>query len=84
MTRIFSGALLGKPIGVIGITTVVVRTEFPKLAVHMDWQQTVAVGLLSGVGFTRSILIAGLALSDPATANIAKFAGLAAAVTVLS
>jgi NhaA family Na+:H+ antiporter len=78
---IFFGALLGKPIGVIGMITVLVKTGFSTLPAHMDWQQTVAVGLLSGVGFTMSILIAGLAFPDSVEANIAKFAVLAAAVT---
>ena len=59
---IFFGALLGKPIGVIGMITVLVKTGFLKLSAHMAWQQMTVVGLLSGVGFTTPILTRSCAL----------------------
>ena len=45
-----------------------------------DGSQLGRVGLMSGVGFTMSILIAGLAFTNLAEVNAAKCAVLAAAV----
>jgi NhaA family Na+:H+ antiporter len=77
---VFFGALIGKPIGVIGMTTLLVKLGPFSLPHPMDWRQLVIVGLLSGVGFTMSILIAGLAFTNLAEVNAAKCAVLAAAV----
>ena len=77
---VFFGALIGKPIGVIGMTTLLVKLGPFGLPHPMDWRQLVIVGLLSGVGFTMSILIAGLAFTNLAEVNAAKCAVLAAAV----
>lgn len=77
---VFLGAVLGKPIGIIGITFLLVKTRLFSLPRRMDWGQLVAVGIMGGIGFTMSILIAGLAFT-PAEANSAKCAILAAAVT---
>lgn len=76
---VFAGAVLGKPIGIIGITFILVKTGLFSLPEHVNWRQIVAVGIMGGIGFTMSILIAGLAFS-PAETNAAKCAILAAAV----
>ena len=76
---VFAGAVLGKPIGIIGITFILVKTGLFSLPEHVNWRQIVAVSIMGGIGFTMSILIAGLAFS-PAETNAAKCAILAAAV----
>ena len=76
---VFLGAVLGKPIGIIGITFILVKTGLFRLPVHVDWRQITAVGIMGGIGFTMSILIAGLAFV-PAETNAAKCAILAAAI----
>jgi len=77
----FLGAVLGKPIGIILVTFMLVRVGFARLPDHVTWPQVVAVGLMGGVGFTMSILIAGLAYDTSSQILEAKCAILAAAVT---
>lgn len=77
----FVGAVLGKPIGIILVTFVLVRIGFARLPRHMDWMQVIAVGIMGGLGFTMSILIAGLAFPDPDLVMAAKCAILAGSVT---
>lgn len=77
---IFLGAVIGKPLGICGMTFVLVKTGLFALPRHVDWSQITAVGLMGGIGFTMSILIASLGFGAP-EANVAKCAILAAAVT---
>lgn len=76
----FVGAVVGKPIGIILVTFVLVRIGFAKLPRHVDWMQVVAVGIMGGLGFTMSILIASLAFPDPQLVMAAKCAILAGSV----
>lgn len=78
---VFLGAVAGKPVGIIGVTVLLVRLGFARLPRGMDWAQVVTVGLMGGVGFTMSILITGLAFADPADAIAAKCAILLGSVT---
>ena len=77
----YLGAVVGKPVGIILVTALLVRLGFSRLPRGMDWGQVVAVGILGGVGFTMSILISGLAFADPADAVAAKCAILLGSVT---
>lgn len=77
----FLGAVLGKPIGIILVTLLLVRIGFARLPRNVDWMQIIAVGIMGGLGFTMSILIAGLAFPDPALVMSAKCAILAGSVT---
>lgn len=77
----FFGALVGKPVGIIGVTFVLVKIGFAKLPTDVDWKQIIGVGLLGGLGFTMSILITGLAFTDAASILAAKCAILAGSVT---
>ena len=78
---VFFGAVVGKPVGIILVTVLLVRLGFARLPRGMDWPQVVTVGLMGGVGFTMSILITGLAFADPAEAIAAKCAILLGSVT---
>ena len=77
---VFLGAFLGKPLGIIGMTWLLVRVGFARLPRGVDWVQVVGMGLLGGLGFTMSILIAGLAFAAPAEVLAAKCAILACSV----
>ena len=77
----FFGAVLGKPIGIILVTFLLVRIGFAKLPRHVDWVQIVAVGIMGGLGFTMSILISNLAFVDPAQVLEAKCAIICSSVT---
>lgn len=77
----FVGAVVGKPVGIILVTYALVRIGFAKLPRNVDWTQVIAVGIMGGIGFTMSILIAGLAFPDPAQVMAAKCAILAGSIT---
>jgi Na+:H+ antiporter, NhaA family len=77
----YFGAVLGKPLGIILVTLVLVKLGFAKLPHGMDVKQAITMGLMGGVGFTMSILIPGLAFADAQEQLEAKCAILAASVT---
>lgn len=77
----YFGAALGKPIGIISVTLILARIGFAKLPRHVSVMQVVAVGIMGGIGFTMSILIAGLAFPDPGLVTAAKCAILVGSVT---
>lgn len=75
------GAVLGKPLGIVLVTWLLVKVGFAKLPKNMDWVQVGAVGIMGGLGFTMSILISGLAFVDPADVMAAKCAILLGSVS---
>ena len=78
---VYFGAILGKPIGIILVTLVLVKIGFAKLPRNVTWDQIIAVGIMGSMGFTMSILIAGLAFPDPTDVMAAKCAILSASIT---
>ena len=78
---VYLGAVLGKPLGIILVTYLLVRLGFARLPRGMGWGQVVTVGIMGGIGFTMSILITGLAFADPADAIAAKCAILLGSVS---
>ena len=60
------GLLLGKPIGVIGGAWLMARFTRATLNPALRWADVVAVGILAGIGFTVSLLIAELAFEEDA------------------
>ena len=75
---VFFGAVLGKPLGIIFVTFLLVKAKICKLPAKVDWIQITAVGLMGGLGFTMSILISNLAFPDAGEILAAKVAVLAA------
>jgi NhaA family Na+:H+ antiporter len=74
------GLVVGKPLGIVGATWLAVRFGGARLPDGAAWRGIVAVGVLAGIGFTVSILVAGLAFEDPLLVDEAKLAILAASV----
>jgi NhaA family Na+:H+ antiporter len=58
------GLVVGKFVGVFGTTVVLARFTRAQLSSSLRWSHIVGVALVSGVGFTVSLLIAGLAFSE--------------------
>lgn len=77
---VFLGALLGKPVGIIVVTVLLVKIGFARLPKGVNWHQIVGVGIMGGLGFTMSILIANLAFADGMEILAAKCAILACSV----
>jgi NhaA family Na+:H+ antiporter len=58
------GLVLGKPVGVLGLSWAATRLRLAALPEGIAWRQLRAVALLCGVGFTMSLFIASLAVED--------------------
>ena len=63
-TGIFMGLLLGKPIGVTLACWAVIRLGMATLPSGARWSQLFGVSILAGIGFTMSLFINGLALTN--------------------
>lgn len=60
------GLVIGKTIGVFGLTWLAVRSGLAALPAGANWGQLLGVAVLCGIGFTMSIFVGSLAF-DPAT-----------------
>ncbi|WP_420112835.1 Na+/H+ antiporter NhaA [Pseudactinotalea sp.] len=58
------GLVLGKPLGITLTTWLVCRFRGVSLAPGLRWADVAAVGTLAGIGFTVSLLVAGLAYGE--------------------
>ncbi|MBE9603610.1 Na+/H+ antiporter NhaA [Acetobacteraceae bacterium H6797] len=67
------GLLLGKVIGVFGVTFALVKTRLVDLPAEAIWAQMFGVALLCGIGFTMSLFIGLLAFDDVALQDRVKF-----------
>ena len=55
------GLFVGKPLGILAFVGLAVLLRFVKLPRDVTWPQIFGVALASGIGFTMSLFIAGLA-----------------------
>lgn len=58
------GLFVGKPVGIAGMSFIVVRAGFAKLPAGVNWATMVGAGALAGIGFTMSMFIANLGMRD--------------------
>ncbi len=58
------GLVVGKSLGVLGASALVVRTTHARLAPGLAWADVVGLSLLAGIGFTVSLLIGELAYGE--------------------
>jgi len=63
-TAVAAALLLGKPLGIVLLSWIAVRIGLARLPSGVNWPIMLGAGLLAGIGFTMSLFIAGLALSD--------------------
>lgn len=74
---IILGLLVGKTIGIFGISWLAIRTGIAERPTHLGYRDMFALSVLGAIGFTVSLLVAELALEDyPASAELAKAAVL--------
>lgn len=71
---IATGLLVGKPVGVLGASWLLIRFAGARLPEHSSWLQFAGVAVLCGVGFTMSLFIGSLAFegADAAYASQVK------------
>ena len=67
---IAAGLLLGKTLGVFGLTWLAIKVGIAKLPTGANWGQVLGVSILCGIGFTMSLFVGSLAY-DPATSAYA-------------
>lgn len=63
------GLFFGKQIGVFGVTWLVIKSGITQLPKGANWMQIYGLACLTGVGFTMSLFIGGLAFSGEALMN---------------
>jgi len=80
---IFAALVFGKPIGVFVFTWLAVRLGLATRTAGLSWPLLAAGSLLTGIGFTMSLFIAGQAYA-PAMLTAAKIGILAASVVSAS
>ncbi|HSS66549.1 MAG TPA: Na+/H+ antiporter NhaA [Gammaproteobacteria bacterium] len=76
---VFAGLVFGKPVGVLALSGVAARLGLATKPHDLNWPLLAAGSLLTGIGFTMSLFIAGLAYT-PALLDAAKIGILTASV----
>ena len=77
---IILGLIIGKPMGIVTFSWVLVKLKWGKLPNGVDWVQMIGIGILAGIGFTMSIFITTLAFGEDKIQNLAKIAILFASL----
>ena len=77
---IILGLIIGKPLGIVTFSWVLVKLKWGKLPNGVDWVQMIGIGILAGIGFTMSIFITTLAFGEDKIQNLAKIAILFASL----
>ncbi len=72
------GLLVGKPVGILGLTYIAHKTNLVKKPENISWSEILAVGFIAGIGFTMSIFITHLAFVDEGTIAAVKLGVFAA------
>lgn len=71
---IFTGLVIGKPMGIFLFTLLAVSIGICTKPADLGWKHIFGVGMLAGIGFTMSIFITLLAFDAPQTIDVSKIA----------
>lgn len=77
---VFTGLLLGKVIGIVGFTLILVKTNLSPFPEGMNVKNLFGLSLLSSIGFTMSLFITSLAFTNPDYMIQAKIGIFAASI----
>ncbi len=66
------GLVIGKPIGILGLTYLSTKLNIAKKPDNISWSEILAVGFIAGIGFTMSIFITHLAFVDESIISAVK------------
>ncbi len=77
---VIAGLVLGKPIGITLFAWLATRAGIAERPLEVSWRLLHGAAWLGGIGFTMSLFIAGLALTDPEQLTRAKLGILAASL----
>ncbi len=73
---VVAGLVVGKQLGVFGLTFLTVKLGFTRLPYGVNWVHVYGVSALAGIGFTMSLFIGGLSFSDASLMNDVRLGGL--------
>ncbi|NNL90347.1 MAG: Na+/H+ antiporter NhaA, partial [Marinicaulis sp.] len=71
------GLFIGKPLGVMSMAALAIKLGVAKMPDGMSWRHLAGVAWLTGVGFTMSLFIGGLAFDEAALINEVRLGVLA-------
>lgn len=74
------GLVIGKPIGILLASALVLRTGLATAPKGIGWPQLIVLGLVAGIGFTMALFIAQLAYTSEDLLSSAKIGVLAASL----
>jgi NhaA family Na+:H+ antiporter len=74
------GLVVGKPIGIVLFSWISTVIGMASLPTGVNWKQVLGLGFLGGIGFTMSLFVTGLAISDPFISDLAKMGILSASL----
>ena len=74
------GLILGKQIGVFGITYAMVKLKLARMPQGANWLHVYGVACLAGIGFTMSLFIGGLSFADPELMNQTRLGVLSGSI----
>ena len=77
---IFFGLLVGKPLGIMAMSFLVVKLKLANLPENVNWLHMLGASILGGVGFTMAIFVANLAFTDAVLVATAKLGILLASL----
>ena len=77
---IMLGLFIGKPVGIVLFTYLLVKTKVSRMLPGITWNQMIGVGLVAGIGFTMSIFISSLSFSSGFLADTSKLAVIGGSV----
>lgn len=77
---IIAGLVIGKFIGVLSFTWLMIRYRIAEMPVATNWKHMTGIALLAGVGFTMSLFITTLAFRDITIIDQAKYGILLASL----
>lgn len=63
------GLIVGKQVGVFGITFLMVKSGLARLPHGANWAHIYGIACLAGIGFTMSLFIGSLSFNDPLLMN---------------
>jgi len=66
------GLILGKQVGVFGMTWLTVKLGFAQLPHGVTWAHIYGLACLAGIGFTMSLFIGSLSFADPELMNAVR------------
>lgn len=78
---VFLGLLVGKVIGVVGATMLLIKLKVAPFPNGMNIRNLFGIGLLASIGFTMSMFVTSLAFTNPEYMTQAKIGIFAASIT---